>query len=493
VKRSIGIDINRDKISIVQLCFTGGKFSLERASVREMHESGLSEEKSTTDIKALINSMLTEDNFDMSAKVTVTAPAERVFFHNFRTDLSANEDVQQLIKFELEDDFPIPFDELVAGICGSRELKGNDREYLIVAINRLELQGRIKTVKQAHLKCSAVTADVCALYVVASLNYNLIDNTPSVIIHADNSRIILAISEKGRLVCVRHFDSQDLAEVDGDTPLTPVQVLKREIEMTLRAIFASNADKRLKVFISANNELLDDLSARLPESMNCEVVALNPFAKIDCSEQQQPNTDIVIATGLALIGTNEIPDVLNFLAIDEFRSDQTVEIKRGLYIVGALLLVIGALLIAMLFYELNNLENQRELVTKQIREVFVQTLPEEKKIVNELAQMNEQLETSQAQYNALAAGLSDRVLPLRILQTISEKITSDQNVRINDISMAPESVRLVGVAPSFESVDNLMSVLRQVSGFNTVEVPSIDVDPLGRGVRFTLSITTILK
>jgi Tfp pilus assembly protein PilN/Tfp pilus assembly PilM family ATPase len=455
-----------------------------------MHESSSSEEKSLTDIKALISSMLTEDNFDMSAKVTVTAPADRVFFQNFRTDLSANDDVQQLIKFELEDDFPIPFDELVAGICGSRELKGNNSEYLISAINRLELQGRIQTIKQANLKCSIVTADVCAIYAAVSKNYNLIDDNHSVIIHADNSRIILAITEKGRLVCVRHFNGQDLAQAQGGTP---VQVLTREIEMTVRAVFGPNTDTRRKVFISSNNKLLDGLFARLPEAMNCEVVALNPFAKIDCSGRQQPNPDIAIATGLALIGTNEIPDVLNFLAIDEFRSDRAVEIKRGLYIAGALLFVIGALLVVMLFFELNNLENQHELVKKQIREVFVQTLPEEKKIVNELAQLNEQLETSQAQYNALAAGLSDRVLPLRILQTISEKITPDQNVRINDISMAPDSVLLTGAAPSFESVDNLMSVLRQVCGFNTVEVPSIDVDPKGGGVRFTLSFTTILK
>ena len=490
MKRSIGIDINKDKISIVQLCFTGGKYSLERASVREMHESGSSEEKSATDINALINSMLTKDNFDTSAKVTVTAPADRVFFQNFRTDLSANEDVQQLIKFELEDDFPIPFDELVAGICGSRELKGNDREYLIGAINRLELQGRIKTIKQAHLKCTTVTADVCALYAAASISDNLIDNTPSVIVHIDNSRIILAISEKGRLVCVRHFNSQDLAEAQGDTPLTPVQVLTREIEMTLRAILGPDTDTMRKVFISSNNNLLDDLFARLPEVMNCEVIALNPFAKIDCSGRQQPNPDIVIATGLALIGTNEIPDVLNFLAIDEFRSDQTVEIKRGLYIVGALLLVIGVLLVARLFYELNNLEHQRELVTKQIREVFVQTLPEEKKIVNELAQMNEQLETSQAQYNALAAGMSDRVLPLRILQVISEKIKPDQNIRINDISMAPKLVRLTGVAPSFESVNNLKNVLRRIPEFDEVEQ---NVNRQSGEVRFTLSITMMLK
>jgi hypothetical protein len=59
--------------------------------------------------------------------------------------------------------------------------------------------------------------------------------------------------------------------------------------------------------------------------------------------------------------------------------------------------------------------------------------------------------------------------------------------------MAPESVRLVGVAPSFESVDNLMSALRQVSEFNAIEVQNVDIDPKSGGVRFTFSITTVLQ
>jgi len=493
VKRSIGIDINRDKISIVQLCFNGGKFSLEHSCVREIPKSGLSEENSTADIKTLINGMITEENFDTSARVTVTAPADRVFFQNFRTDLSTKEEIQQLLKFELEDDFPIPFDELVAGICGSRELKGDDREFLIGALNRLELQNRVKTINETGLKCSAVTADVCALYTVTSLSYNLIDNTPSVIIHADNSRIILAISEKDRLVCVRHFNRQDLAVAGGSTSETLVPVLTREIEMTLRAIFGSNTHTQLKVFISANNELLHDLSQALPEAINCQVVALEPFTKIDCPEQQQAGTDIVIAVGLALIGTNEIDEVLNFLVVDEFRSDQTAETKRGLFIFGLLLLAIVVLLVAKLFYKLNTLENEDQLVKQRIREVFIQALPEEKKIVNELAQMNEQLEMVRVEYITFAAGLSDRVFPLRVLQNISEKITPEQNIRIYNISIAPESVRLVGAAASFESVDNLMSVLLQISEFNVVEPQYIDLDPQSGEVRFTLSITMGLK
>jgi type II secretory pathway component PulL len=478
---------------MVQLCFAGGRFTLERTSVREITEGASTEGRNITNVKALVENIIAEENFDTSANVTVAVPFEKVYFQNFKTDISINEEVQRLIKYELEDDFPIPFDELVAGICGSRDLSGDNKEYLVCAVNRLDLQDRLNTIQQSHLKCSIVTADVCALYTVASVCCNLKDSGCSVVIHADNSRVILLITEKYEIICTRHFRYQDLNGASEDTPLTPVQVLSREIEMTLRSMYISCNGSKIKVFMSGSNELLNDLSAILPELMNCEIIPFNHLSKIDYSEQQQPNADNVIATGLALIGANEIQDVLNFIAIDKFGAAQTVETKRGLLIAGALLVIIGILLVARLLYELNYLDGQHEIVKKQIRDVFVQTLPEEKKIVNELAQLNEQLNSVQTEYNTYTTGLNDRVLPLKILQIISEKITPDQNVRINDISMDPGLVRLQGIAASFESVDNLMDVLRKVSEFETIEVPNIDVDPQSSGVRFTFLITTILK
>jgi Tfp pilus assembly protein PilN len=478
---------------MVQLCFTGGKFALERACVREIPKDDLSVEGKIADIKALISSMIAEENFDISVKVTLTAPSEKVFFQSFRTDLSINEDIQRLVKYELEDDFPIPFDELVAGICGSRGLNGNYKEYLVGAINRIDLQERIDTLKQAHLKCSAVTADVCALNAIASASCNLKDDGPTIIIHTDDSRIILVISEKGKLVCARHFDYQNSFETNSDKPLTSVQIIIREVEMTLRSMYGLYNGSKLKVLITGRNELLGNLSKKLSDAIDYELVAFNPFAKISCSKQQQSDANIVIAMGLALIGTNEVSEELNFNAIDELRSGKTEKTKRGLLVTGALILLIGILLLGKLFYELNDLENQHELVKKQIRMLFVDTLPEEKRIVNELAQMSEQLDIVQEEYNILTAGLNDRILPLKILQVISEKITPDQSVRINDISMDPGSVELLGVAASFESVDNLVGVLRNVSAFKGIEVPNIDVDSQGSGVRFTLLIKTELK
>jgi Tfp pilus assembly protein PilN len=296
----------------------------------------------------------------------------------------------------------------------------------------------------------------------------------------------MAVSDKGMLVCVRHFNYQDLAE--ADMSLTTIQVLTREIEMTLRAIFGSHTNTKLSFMVSANSELFDDLSARLSEAMDCEIAALDPFEEIAGAKQNGLNADSVVAAGLALVGADRVPGALDFLAVDEPGSDRTVEIRRGLFIAATLVLLIGASLVFRLFYQLHNLEKQHELVKKEIREVFVQTLPEETKIVNEAAQMNEKFNAIQAEYDALAAGFSNRVMPLKILQVISEKIPADQDIRINDMSMSPGSVRLTGIAPSFASMDNLITAFRRVSAFKSIEVLNTDVDARSNGVRFTFSI-----
>lgn len=493
MKRTIGIDINSDKIRMIQLRLKRGKFRLEQSCVREIPKSDPSEEKFATDIQALISRIIAEENFDVRARVTVTTPANRVFFCNFRTDLSRNEDVQQLLKFELEDDFPIPFDELVAGICGSRILKGDDREFLIGVLSRLELQKWVNTANGAGLECSTVTTDVCALRAVVSLNHNMAGMSHSMILHVDDCRIILAISEKDELVCIRHLNYQDFVLTGDNSHRISALTLTREIELTWRTLYRSNIPPEFKVFINGNNELFHDLSQTLQEAINCEVVALNPFAQINCSEQHQTGFDVAIAVGSSLIGANKSKEVLDFLAIDEVKSDQTAEMKRSLLIFALLFLAIGILLVANFFFKLNTLEKKHQSMKQEIRKIFMQTLPEEKRIVNELAQMTERLEALQAEYGTLTTEVSNTISPLNILQYISEKITPDQDIGISNISITTESVRLIGTATSFKSVDDLTSVLHQVSEFSTVELQNIDVNPKSGVVRFSLLITMELK
>jgi len=486
VKRSIGIDISKNKIMVVQLYHGRGKLSLERIHVQQIPNGTLAKESSAVELQTAIKAAISKGEFDTRVPVAVAMPYGRVFFHNFRTGLSSNKDVQRLLNFELEDDFPIHFDDLVADICNYRESKEKIREFLVGAVSRSELQGWAKTLREAGVECSIVSADVCALHTVAALNHEMINNALSLIIYVDDCRTILAVSKKNGLICVRYFNY-----VGGTENIVPL--LRREIELTLRAISSSHIPVPSRILLSGANELVQALSKELPKEFDSEVVILNPFNQIKCSPQQQMDGEPVIALGLALIGANKNREVLDFLAADTVKANQTQKTKRSVLVSGFLILAIGLLSVVHLFIQLNALENEHQRIKQEIREVFVQTLPEEKKIVNEFAQMTEKLEALKAEYNTLANEIRDRAPSLRVLQHISEKITHDQNVSISSISITAESVRMSGTAPSFESVDKVVRILSQISEFGTVELRTIDKDPTSDKVRFSLLITMKLK
>jgi len=482
LKRSIGIDVSENRISVVQLCHGRGTVSLERMHVQQMPDDTSAKESSAARYRAAIRSAVPKGEFDTRASVVVAMPYGRVFFSNFRTDLSDNQDIRRLLSFELEDDFPILFDDLVVDFCSHRELQQHNREFLVGAVSRSELRDWIETLREAGVECSAVSADVCALHTVAALNHELIHNTHSLIIYVDGRRTILALSDKNRLVCVRYLNSGDTTEIN-------VPALRREIDLTLRAAFNSHIPIPPRILLSGTDELVHDLSEKLPGEIDFEIEILDPFTGITCSPQPPRDGRLVIALGLALIGANRGNGMLNFLAADAVEADQTAKTKRSAFVFGFLLLAVVLVLVASLFIQLNALGNENQRIKREIRDVFTQTLPEEKRIVNELAQMTEKFMLLENEYNTLATEIRGRAPSLRILQHVSEKITPDQNVSVSGISMTAKLARLNGTATSFESVDNVVVILKQIPEFDSVEIRSIDLDPKDGKVRFSLLIT----
>lgn len=481
MKRSIGIDISGTRISLAQLCHARGELSLESVHVHHMSTGTSSKEDSAAGLAAEIQAAINEGGFDPHAPAVIAMPYGRVFFSNFRTDVTNEESVRRLLKFEVEDDFPIPFDDLVVDLCSWRDVQEQDREFLVGAVSRSELQDCVKTMHEAGLKCATVSADVCALHMATTLNQELFDNTCSISIYVDSCRTILAISEGNKLVCVRYLNTSDKPEVFA-------RAVKREIDLTWRALFNSSVPARTKILLSGTKEIAHDLSEALLKELDPEIVQPAPFTQIRCSSRPQQDPELVIALGLALISENTHSMALDFLAADKVKAEQTAKTKQSVLVFGFLLLATVALLIASLFIQLNTLEAKHQRIKQEIRTVFTQTLPEKKRIVNELAQMTEKVGALKKEYDALAAEMHSRAPSLRILHRISERMPQSQNVSVSSITIAAESVRLSGVAPSFESVDNVVEILRQIPEFDSVEIRNVDMDPTSNKVRFSLLI-----
>jgi len=449
---------------------------MEKTFVREISKGCSAKEISIDNIPPEIKDILVREGFDAKAPVIISMPFGNVFFHNYTTEISTEKYLKKLLKFELEDDFPIPFDDLVTDICGYRDLDGQEREFLVAAVNRSKLQEWVRTIRDAGIDCSIVTADTCALTEITSLK----SDSSSIIIYVDASRVIVAVCEKGLLTFVRHIDNNKTDETASE--------LKRETILTMKAIYERGILPHPRILLVGSDNLVQRICEELPKVTDSAAAKLNPFDKVQMSPEHKEDNRLIIALGLALAGMDNKNKVLNFLAADKLDTEEIVKTKQNALIFATLLLAIAVLFIVNLFIQLNSLERENTRLDREVRKVFVHTFPDEKKIVNELAQANEKYDALDQEYRSVASEILDRAPTLEILQEISEKITPNQNIGVSNISMNADSVRFSATAPDLESLDNLVEKFKLVSGFNSIDIGNIDVDPASDRVRFSMSI-----
>jgi type II secretory pathway component PulL len=120
--------------------------------------------------------------------------------------------------------------------------------------------------------------------------------------------------------------------------------------------------------------------------------------------------------------------------------------------------------------ELSSLQAQETRLSRTIRTTFVESFPEEKKIVNELAQMTTHLDSLRRQRDALVAATGVTVRPLWALQVLSQTLASDAGIRISSFVVAGDTIRVAGTGDSFESIEQFQGKLRKVSQFDSVEL-----------------------
>jgi Tfp pilus assembly protein PilN len=488
--KTIGIHINKNAVSIAQLSSKNGRFTLEHsASLQVESETQSAEITETRSVSEGIKSLLSQSNFDKKAKTAINAPANEIYYQPFTTDIRNTEDIQQLIKFQMEEDFPIPFDQLITAICSKRQTNDNQCQFLITAINRQQLRKAIEPLSDLDIQTPAVTSDAVALAALMSLDESFAESDNSMIIHADSSNIILTICEKGSPIYIRHLSCEDLKDKQNNSDAIDNAKLMREIDITLLAAFAKKIPADLKFFITEKSIPAKNLCEKLNQSTSYQSTMINPLESIDCpNKTENTNNDIIIAASLAIIATGKTQNQAILIDSEFTNADNTAEIKRGVFAFAALLVIIVSLLTVKIFYRKSTLENKNKTLNLEIRNIFNQTLPAEKNIVDELAQLTEKLGQLQTEHDQLSNALNNKVSPLKTLRQISVA-TPNKNIIIDDISITPTKTKLSGTAPSFDSVDKLLNAIKKLPGFENAKPHNINAIPQQNRVRFSISTT----
>lgn len=459
---AIGIDLGSHGIRLVQVSRKRGILRVLGSYATDAQSAAPAGDSAA--LGAWLAEAIRKVGVQGNATLVAGLPYEKVFFSRLQSEVAKRQEVRRLLKFELEDDLPVPFDELVADVCSHRPVDEGRHEYLIAAVSRAEIDRWRHAFDSAGWRCSIHSTDVCALAALTRLARPEQDDKPVLAVHVDGSRMVLALVQGAAILCARHAACTGDAEAIGTT-------LAREIELTWRGTLG-RVPSAGEILLSGPEELVRELTGKLSQATGHAVGVLDPLPAWAGTGHAEIDGRSAIALGLALVGLDPAGEKLDFLHADLSQVDEvaTSHARRAALVSLGLVAVLLAVLGVRTFQKLHALEAERVSVGQEIRTVYTEAFPEDKKIVNEAVQIKEHLTALRRERDLLASVVGKRVQPLGVLYVLSEKMTAEKGIGVSSFSIKDKTIHLVGTGKSFDAIEKFVQELRQVPEFGPIEL-----------------------
>ena len=488
VKRCIGIDIGSSYLCAVQIVRTGGEFCVEKIFSTQIR-------RSTDSPPDILRLLFSRDGFDRRADVAISMPHNAVFFRDLETDSAGLEQIRERTSSALENNFPIESDEILSQLYSYRQLQDGKFSILATAATRASLHERLNIFAEAKVHPDLVEPAIFAIHSAVAVNHPEIMTSRAVIACIDESCLTLTVSRDNNILIVRNIPI--IAGFDRRTDSLREQiaeVVSREAKITWRKVFDEDIEQDANIYLVTTGNLYEYLAPLIEENLNCQTTIVNPYAKVKTPPGHKIDLPICVAEGLALrVLAPEQTKGINFLEADKADAEPALNLKKELVVCATLIGAIAVFSLIGLFVRLSHLEADYTRIKNETTEIFKATLPEEKNIVSPLVQLEQKLESFRRDSQLFASLSSTGLAPLEVLHRVSANSPSRENVKVDDILIAANTIRVNGTCDSFESVYQWQRLLQEVPGFTLVDVKDVQKQPKSGIVTFTMLLSSSIQ
>lgn len=479
-KRCIGIDIGSSYLRAVQIVRTGDEFRVEKAFSTPMRR--------TTDVLLnTLESLTSRRGFDRRAGAAVSLPHGAVLFHHVETDFAGLEHIRQGDSSALQSNFPIDPEEIVTQVYSYRQLTDGKYSVLTAALHAESLRQRLSALAEAKISLDLVEAPVFAVHSAIAVNHPEIATGTALIAHVDESYLTLAVTEDNGILIIRNIS----VVVSSDDTVDAVQeqiadVLRREAQITWKKAFGADIEQDTRIYLVIGDTSYRHLAALVEQDVNCQVTIVDACAQLKSPPDCRIDGTLCVAEGLALrLLAPEKAGGTNFLAAHDASKHSTFRPKRDLAVCATLAAAIVVIWIIGVFLRVSYLETGYGHIKNEIREIFESTLPGEN-IVSPLVQLEQEFESFREDYRVFAPFYPNSLSALDVLCNIAKSTPVRTNVKVNDVLIGADMVRINGTCDSFESVYEWQRLLREVPGFALVDVQDAQRQSESGTVNFTI-------
>ena len=482
----LGLDINSHSVAAVRV--RGGlKGHHVTACAHVMiEEAGGLEEA----LKALVEQIGPEADICISS-----IPGEHVSNRNLRMPFRDKKKIRQTLAFELETMVPFPVEDLLVDFTTVD--RSDQSEILAASVKQAYISEYL-----AHLQANRIDPAVLDISGVPTACWLLRQaGTPDdgllLEIGLKRNTMILYLNRRIALVRTLPFNGSAIARHPDTRAAEQIESCLRsfctEVQYTLHA-FGSQTAKTVRpqsVFITGSGALYPDTENLLERFLDL------PVERIDLTTDPGIHMD----ENIAGVWNPELMNNALALAVREakqglgfnFRRDG-FEVKKQYFLhnkelrkAAAFLIVVLCLLAVDLGVDYYFLKKQYKILDQQITQVFRQTLPDVKRIVDPVHQLKVRI--NEINKSALSLpGISAKRKVLDLLRDISLRVPESADVDMTRIVVDPDAVLIRGETDTFNTVDTIKKGLEPSACFDAVTISSANLDRSGNRVRFEMKL-----
>ncbi|MFN8627757.1 MAG: type II secretion system protein GspL [Candidatus Binatia bacterium] len=422
--------------------------------------------------------------------------ALRTFFLPFRD----RKRLDQTVPFELETQVPFGVDDMIVDYHVLRR-DGEGTMVLAATVLREDLERHLSLLRDAGLDPKVVDlAPLATLNVLQLLGAGV----PESFVYIDGNpwRTVVAVFRDRHLLGLRTLtptvaaaDGEIEAAVAGNGHAAPstahLRELLREIRWSILAFNAGPLDPGFPCLLAGEGPLFDQLGVALTREMEVSLHRLgeSPLRNIPPALRGEVER---FATPLGLALREVSPGGalgVNFRQGEFAYHRGQDELRRALWGTGTLAAVLLALIVTNQYMSYEQLAGRLAALQTGIRNVFVQTLPDVRRVADERTQLKAEIDAAQKRLQILG-GLApvSGATAIDVMRTIATAIPDSTKVDTDEYVMDPEAVRIKARADSFEAVDSIKQQLLNTRYFGDVQVKEVKAAQDGK-VDFRLVLT----
>ena len=443
------------------------------------------------------------------SRVVVSIPAYHCSLRTITMPFTDEKRLTQVIPFEVESQLPFSIEDTVVDHHPLTRDNGHSR-LLVAAAPKVVLGGVLALLSKVGIDPAVLDLDALALYTVANYGIKSKEVDPLVVIDVGANKTTLVVMDQGQVRFVRSIlqgsqqwtgllakawsvsmeeaegkKRQDGMEGESDRDIQEaLSPWMKEVARTLHVAQVESQKTIRNLVLCGGGSRLKGLDLWMAKAFDLQLQTMNPPILEEKAASWDPS--LSLALGLALKGAAVTKaSRINFRQ-GEFTYQKEVEQsrKKTRWVwVGALifLLMLGLDLGVKYNIRVSNYEKVRG----EVRQTFMAMFPQVRNIVDEVYQA----ETIVGELKKKAALFGRKeTTAVGFLGELTIRIPKDVEIKVNELVIDPERIRIDAETESFEAIDRIKAEVLKSDLFGQAEVSNAKMSAKEGWVKFSLTI-----